>query len=81
MKITNVTDIDGLFAAIDKCKGKVELVTGEGDRLNLKSNLCKYVALAKLFSGESGIDSMEIMCSEPEDIHNLMVYLVQGKTS
>ena len=38
MKVQNITDIEGFFKAIDSCKGKVELVTGEGDRLNLKSN-------------------------------------------
>ena len=37
MKVQNITDIEGFFKAIDSCKGKVELVTGEGDRLNLKS--------------------------------------------
>ena len=39
MKVQNITDIEGFFKAIDGCKGKVELVTGEGDRLNLKSKL------------------------------------------
>ena len=36
MKVQNITDIDAFFKAVDECKGKVELVTGEGDRLNLK---------------------------------------------
>ena len=34
MKIKNITDIDGFFKVIDSCQGKVELITGEGDRLN-----------------------------------------------
>ena len=42
MKVQNITDIEGFFKAIDSCKGKVELVTGEGDRLNLKSKLSLY---------------------------------------
>ncbi len=46
MKVQNITDIEGFFKAIDSCKGKVELVTGEGDRLNLKSKLSQYVSLA-----------------------------------
>ena len=33
MKVQNITDIEGFFKAIDGCKGKVELVTGEGDHL------------------------------------------------
>ena len=37
MKIKNINDVDKFFEVVDSCKGKVELVTGEGDRLNLKS--------------------------------------------
>ena len=39
MKVQNITDIEGFFKVVDSCEGKVELVTGEGDRLNLKSKL------------------------------------------
>ena len=35
MKVQNISDIDGFFKVVDACSGKVELVTGEGDRLNL----------------------------------------------
>ena len=35
MKVQNITDIDKFFEVVDRCSGKVELVTGEGDRLNL----------------------------------------------
>ena len=38
MKVMGIKDIDKFFEVVDSCKGKVELVTGEGDRLNLKSN-------------------------------------------
>ena len=39
MKVMGIKDIDKFFEVADSCKGKVELVTGEGDRLNLKSKL------------------------------------------
>ena len=39
MKVTKINDIEKFFGVVDSCKGKVELVTGEGDRLNLKSKL------------------------------------------
>ena len=61
-------------------EGSVELVTGEGDRLNLKSNLCKYVSLAKVFSGDSGIKSIEIIVSEPKDVDKLMQFMIFGST-
>ena len=49
MKVQNIKDVNKFFEVIDSCKGKVELVTGEGDRLNLKSKLCQYVSLCKYF--------------------------------
>ena len=36
MKIQNVTDVDKFFKVIDECKGTVELVSPDGDRINLK---------------------------------------------
>ena len=37
MKVSNIKDIEKFFEVVDSCEGRVELVTGEGDRLNLKS--------------------------------------------
>ena len=51
MKVSNIKDIDKFFSVVDSCEGRVELVTGEGDRLNLKSKLSQYVSLANIFSG------------------------------
>ena len=50
MKVSNIKDVDKFFEVVDSCKGRVELVTGEGDRLNLKSKLCQYVSMANIFS-------------------------------
>lgn len=77
MKITNMTDVKRFFEVLDQCKGRVELVTNEGDRLNLKSKLSQYVALSNLFS-EAKIDEMEIIASEPEDVSLLLQYLIRG---
>ena len=77
MKVQNITDINRFFEVIDSCKGKVELVTGEGDRLNLKSKLCQYVSLANIFSnGES--PELEILAYEPEDIEKLISYMMNS---
>ena len=48
MKVSNINNIEKFFKAIDECKGKVELVTGEGDRLNLKSKLSQYFCMTVL---------------------------------
>lgn len=77
MKVQNITNIDKFFEVIDTCVGKVELVTGEGDRLNLKSKLCQYVSMAKIFSNGE-IPEMEIVAYEQEDIMKLVDFLVRG---
>jgi len=77
MKVQNITDIDKFFKAVDSCKGKVELVTGEGDRLNLKSKLSQYVSLANIFSNGE-IPELEIVAHEKEDIDKLIAFLISG---
>ncbi|SFL67797.1 polya polymerase [Pelosinus propionicus] len=77
MKIIGITNVDKFLAVLDKCQGKVELVTSEGDRLNLKSKLCQYLALSKIFS-EAKIDEIEIITSEPEDTKLILEYLIRG---
>lgn len=77
MKVQNITDIDGFFKVIDSCKGKVELVTGEGDRLNLKSKLSQYVSMANIFSNGE-IPELEIVAHEPEDINRLVEFMING---
>ena len=43
MKIQNITDVEKFFKVVDQCKGTVELVSPEGDRINLKSKLAQYL--------------------------------------
>lgn len=74
MKVTNITNINGLFSVIDSCQGKVELVTNEGDRLNLKSKLSQYVALANVFS-DGKIDELELIAYDHEDVQKLMNFM------
>ena len=75
MKVTHITDIDKFFEVIDSCKGRVELVTGEGDRLNLKSKLSQYVSLANIFS-DGTIEELEVIAYEPEDITKLVDFMM-----
>ncbi len=77
MKIKNITDIEGFFKVIDSCKGKVELVSDEGDRINLKSKLTQYFSLAKLFS-DGTIPELELITYEPEDMTKIVKYIIQG---
>ena len=77
MKVQNIKDVNKFFEVIDSCKGKVELVTVEGDRLNLKSKLCQYVSLANIFSNGE-IPELEIIAYEKEDIDKLLSFMING---
>ena len=77
MKVQNITDIEGFFKVVDECKGKVELVTGEGDRLNLKSKLSQYVSMANIFSNGE-IPELEVIAYEKEDTDRLISFMING---
>lgn len=75
MRIQNINNIEKFFQVVDSCAGKVELVTGEGDRLNLKSKLCQYVSMANIFSNGE-IPELEIIAYEKEDIDKLIAFMM-----
>ncbi len=77
MKIRNITDVDGFFKVIDSCEGKVELITGEGDRLNLKSKLCQYVSLATILKMDAEISELELVAYEAEDTERIIKFLMR----
>ena len=78
MKVQNITNIEKFFNAVDECKGRVELVTGEGDRLNLKSKLSQYVSMSNIFSNGE-IPELELIAYEKEDIDRLVKFMVDGE--
>lgn len=77
MKVQNITDVDAFFKMIASCSGTVELVTGEGDRLNLKSRLSQYVSLAKIFSN-GDIPELEIVAYEKEDVEKIIHFMMNN---
>ena len=77
MKVSNIKDVDKFFEVVDSCTGKVELVTGEGDRLNLTSKLSQNVSLANIISNGE-IPELEIVAYEKEDIEKLMNFMING---
>ena len=77
MKVQNISNIEKFFEVVDSCQGKVELVTGEGDRLNLKSKLSQYVSMANIFSNGE-IPELEIIAYEKEDIDKSVSFMING---
>lgn len=75
--LSNIENTDALFAHIDSCKGKVELVTNEGDVLNLKSKLCQIVMVSTLMHNPI-IKEMELIFYDDEDFNRTMKFLMHG---
>jgi len=61
-------DIDpkAFIAALDDCKGKVMLVTDDGDQFNLKSKLSQLAGIVKLIEGGKMVEA-KIVCENPDD--------------
>ncbi len=78
MKIKNIKDVEGFFKVVDGCQGRVELITGEGDRLNLKSKLCQYVSLTGILNSDVEIPELEVVAYEPEDTQKIINFLMRG---
>ncbi len=74
MKVKQVRDIDGFFEALEKCKGRVELITEEKDVLNLASKLTQFIGLTRVFNNPE-ITEYEIVCYNAEDYALIKDYL------
>lgn len=77
MKLMNIENVDKFFDVVSECTGKVEIV-GENIRLNLKSNLAKYVALVDIFSAKDEIEELELIAYNQGDVSRLINFMVNG---
>ena len=73
-------EVQAFLAEIDKCEGDVFLVTDEGDRLNLKSNLCQLIGLTQLIEGGK-ISNAHLECQKPEDESKLFRFNIFGAST
>lgn len=74
MKVSNIKDIEAFMNMISQCKGRVTLLTPDGDQLNLKSKLMQFVALSSVFALDE-IPELEILASEPEDMERIVLFM------
>lgn len=75
VKVKNITNLEKFFGVIDQCEEKVELVTENGDKFNLKSKLCQYVALT-IFGGV--IPSVELITHSASDSGKIIRYMMSN---
>ncbi len=78
MKIQNIDNVEKFFEVVNHCKGVVELVSPEGDRINLKSKLSQYLSLATMFSN-GYVRELDIVAHEKEDVERLIQFMYQGE--
>ncbi len=77
MKLENVSNVEGLFKVLDSCKGKIELVSEEGDRINLKSKLSQMILTANLLNTAT-IKELELLVSDSEDMKKVISFMMRG---
>lgn len=65
MKIKNLKDVEEFLRVVNSCNGGVTLTSIYGDKINLKSKLSQYVAIAELL-GKHG-EELELWCDNKED--------------
>lgn len=74
IKVEKVNEVEKLFEVIDSCNTNVELVTGEGDCLNMKSKLSQYLSMTRMFAN-GDVPQMEFVTNDEQDIKKLKDFL------
>ena len=74
MKVSNV-DFHDFIRVITKCKGKVMLITEEGNHINLASKLSQYVGIFNLIE-KGDIEIANIQCELEEDYARIIRFLI-----
>lgn len=69
-----IKDLIGFFNAVNECEGKVELVTKDGDRLNLRSKLSQYIAIDGLLTSGKPIGKLKIISYKQADYDRLVLF-------
>ena len=75
MKIKGINNLKKFFNAVSNCKGDVELVTTDGNKLNLRSTLCQYIAITQMFDDENDIE-WELALSDKSDFEILKPFII-----
>ena len=65
MKINNAKEINDFIDVLNQTTGDVWLQSIYGDRISLKSELSRYIAIAQLIEEKSGV--LELFCSNSGD--------------
>lgn len=76
MKITQIKNIPEFLKRVQTCSGNVILSTMDGDVLNLKSTLSKYIAANDILSKITINGEVDIEFENPEDILKVVYFIL-----
>lgn len=76
IQIERVNQVERMFQVIDSCEQNVELRTGEGDCLNMKSKLSQYLSMTRMFS-DGVVQDMALVVSNEDDAAKLQAFLAE----
>lgn len=77
MKLKLDAALPDFLRQVDACAGEVLYSTPEGDCLNLKSQLSKYIFLAAANGENTSLPSGQVICTESSDFETLRSYLTE----
>ena len=80
MKFKDSVDINAFLDAAKQCTGDIFFQTNEGDILNLKSLLSRYV-LMSIMGNPSLLKSAQVTCVQEKDYQLLSEYLESSEES
>ncbi len=75
MKLLPNCDVASFLKDVDLCEGEVLFSSEQGDVLNLKSQLARYV-FAVIAAKQELLELGSIVCSSKADVNILRAYLV-----
>ena len=76
MRIKGINNLKKFFNAVHQCSGEVELITNDGNKLNLKSTLCQYIAITQMFDDDADIQ-WQLSLSNDKDLELLKPFIIE----
>lgn len=75
MKLNPNCNFTRFMSAVSECRGDVFFETSEGDVLNLKSELCRYV-FAVVLTKPQLLENSTLKCTDPKDKELILPFLL-----
>lgn len=77
--VISEAELGEFIKALDNCKGNVYLVTEEGDRINMKSQLCRMIGIHHIIAGGT-FSGGKLECENTDDASLLFRFNLYGTT-